>query len=291
GAEVDLHLGLYQFAVGRIVPDPAGVPAPRPALLLQKRQEHDEATLAATLQVVIGTGDEARGEPTAGVVVVVECDANLLEIILTGSLEGRLANLLHRRKQQREQDADDTDDHQQLKQGESSATGHVGPSFAQGAAGRTESLTRERCRRASLRSASLEVLTASPNPRPQERSVPATVLIRIVHHHKDLCPKGRLLLPPGRDQAGRYPPSKPHPGPASQAGPRRDRLANRTLVAQVEPVAAGAQRNAVGHPPGLPHPRLCQGLLSTRPQNPGGFVRVSESPLLRLAYHPLLPTT
>ena len=58
--------------------------------------------------------------------VVVQREANLLEIIDALSPPRRLAGRLHRRQQQRDQDSDDGDDDQKLNQGETTSA-HVDP--------------------------------------------------------------------------------------------------------------------------------------------------------------------
>src|SRR5690606_18422534 len=50
--------------------------------------------------------------------IVVERKSNLLEIVFALSPAGRLAGLLHRRKEQGDQDGDNRDDDQQLNQRE-----------------------------------------------------------------------------------------------------------------------------------------------------------------------------
>ena len=44
------------------------------------------------------------------------CYADLLEIVLTGGPSGRFPGRLYRRQQERNQDADDCDDHQKFNQ-------------------------------------------------------------------------------------------------------------------------------------------------------------------------------
>ena len=87
----DLHLDGDEVGVGRIVPVPVRVPAADPVLLFEEGQQRDEAAEAARLQVV-GAGDgEARGKRTVGVVVVVQGDAQLLEVVDAGGAVGRFA--------------------------------------------------------------------------------------------------------------------------------------------------------------------------------------------------------
>src|SRR5262249_32890401 len=65
--------------------------------------------------------DPGGGEGAVAVVVVVDGQADLLEVV--GALQacGGLADLLHRGEQQADEDRDDGDDHQQLGQGEARA--------------------------------------------------------------------------------------------------------------------------------------------------------------------------
>ena len=58
----------------------------------------------------------ARGKPVDRLFVVQRGEADLLEVVGALREPGRLAGRLHRRQQQRDQDADDRDDHQQLDQ-------------------------------------------------------------------------------------------------------------------------------------------------------------------------------
>src|SRR5262249_17948355 len=65
-------------------------------------------------------GEQIRGgKRPQSVVVVVDGQAQLLEVVLTADAVGRFAYLLHRREQQPDQEANDSDDHQQLDQRES----------------------------------------------------------------------------------------------------------------------------------------------------------------------------
>src|SRR5262249_55535342 len=56
-----------------------------------------------------------------GVVIVVQGQANLLEVVRAAHPRGGLADLLDGRQQQADQDADDGDDHQQLDQRKAAA--------------------------------------------------------------------------------------------------------------------------------------------------------------------------
>ena len=89
-------------------------------LLLDVRQHHD------------GPGEPGRGrgrggghvaepirrEPAFVIDEVLRADAELLEVIRALRAAGRFAGGLHRGKEQRDQDADDGDDDEQLDQGE-----------------------------------------------------------------------------------------------------------------------------------------------------------------------------
>ena len=66
-------------------------------------------------QVVLRVG---HGEPLVEALVVVQRQAELLEIVLALRPAGRLAGLLHGWQQQGHQDANDRNDHQQLNEGE-----------------------------------------------------------------------------------------------------------------------------------------------------------------------------
>ena len=55
-----------------------------------------------------------RGEAADRVVVVMQGDAELLEVVGALDPAGGLAGLLHRRQQQGDEDADDGDHHQQF---------------------------------------------------------------------------------------------------------------------------------------------------------------------------------
>src|SRR5262249_58697196 len=61
------------------------------------------------------------GEFAVGVVVVVEGQADLLEVVLTAQAVGRCADLLYRGQEQADEDGDDGDHHQQLDQREAPA--------------------------------------------------------------------------------------------------------------------------------------------------------------------------
>ena len=54
--------------------------------------------------------------------IIVECQANLLEIVGTADAVGRLADLLHRGHEQAHQECDDRNDDQQLDEREAGAT-------------------------------------------------------------------------------------------------------------------------------------------------------------------------
>src|SRR5262249_7865212 len=60
---------------------------------------------------------DAGGQAAVGVVVVVQGDAHLFEVVGALGAVGGVADLLHGRQEQRDQDADDGDHHQQLDQG------------------------------------------------------------------------------------------------------------------------------------------------------------------------------
>src|SRR5205807_2426870 len=75
---------------------------------------HSHGGGAAT-HVRIGVGAPG-GEIPKSAVVVVEGDADLLEVVLAFRPVGGLAHLLHGRQEERHQDGDDGDHHQQLDQ-------------------------------------------------------------------------------------------------------------------------------------------------------------------------------
>ena len=60
-------------------------------------------------------------EGSEGVVVVVNAQADLLQVVGAIDAAGRFAHLLHRRQQQADQHGDDGDDHQQLDQRKAAA--------------------------------------------------------------------------------------------------------------------------------------------------------------------------
>src|SRR5262249_13454699 len=62
-----------------------------------------------------------RRQELVHVVVMVDGDADLLEVVSTLGAGGGFANLLHRRHQQADQDRDDRDHDEQLDQGEARA--------------------------------------------------------------------------------------------------------------------------------------------------------------------------
>ena len=64
----------------------------------------------------VDRADVARREDAHGLLVIVQCQADLLEIIGAAAAPGRLAGGLHGRKQECDQDGDDRDDDQQLDQ-------------------------------------------------------------------------------------------------------------------------------------------------------------------------------
>src|SRR5439155_24041660 len=72
---------------------------------------------------------ERRQLALVGIVVVVHRQGNLLEIVLALGTGRGLADLLHGRQQQADQDGDDRDHHQQLDQGESLTTTHCTDSY------------------------------------------------------------------------------------------------------------------------------------------------------------------
>ena len=81
-----------------------------------------------------GAGREARREVAVGGVVVVEAEADLLEVVQALRPGGRLADLLDGGQQEPDEDRDDRDHHQQLDQREGppaptavSGRGHVAP--------------------------------------------------------------------------------------------------------------------------------------------------------------------
>ena len=65
--------------------------------------------------------DTARRQSAVGDLVVERRQADLLEAVLALNACGGLADLLHRGQKQRDQDADDRDDNQQLDEGERAA--------------------------------------------------------------------------------------------------------------------------------------------------------------------------
>src|SRR5262249_37832152 len=107
-AEIDLLVQVVLFDVGQQV----GRPAPaRPDVVVGG---------AVGVRVAI---DVAGREAVVGVVVVVQGQADLLEVVRTLHACGGLADLLHGRQQQPDEDADDGDDDQKLDQREAPAAG------------------------------------------------------------------------------------------------------------------------------------------------------------------------
>ena len=68
-----------------------------------------------------GTRPQVARQAAVGVVVVVHCQANLLQVVLAGTAGGGLAHFLHGRQQQADEDRNNRDHHQQLDQSESAA--------------------------------------------------------------------------------------------------------------------------------------------------------------------------
>ena len=58
-------------------------------------------------------------EHASGIMKIVQCQDNLLEIVPALGSSGRFAGLLNRRKEQRDKNGDNRDDHQQFNQRES----------------------------------------------------------------------------------------------------------------------------------------------------------------------------
>ena len=86
----------------------------------ERRPPVGEAEAGRAVRPVI---DESRWERAVRVVVVVQGQAELLEVVGAVHAAGGLADLLHRRQQQADQDGDDRDHHQQLDQREAAPPG------------------------------------------------------------------------------------------------------------------------------------------------------------------------
>lgn len=118
GAEVHLYLGLIGF--GRLI-DNAISQIPFAELIgpLGERQ-HQRApsrpATVATRRVAVVT-NEGRRQEEIGVMKILRGQANLLEIVRALHAAGSLARGLHCGQQQRDQDADDGDDDEELDEG------------------------------------------------------------------------------------------------------------------------------------------------------------------------------
>src|SRR5262249_19810997 len=100
---------------------------PEQRVLFEEGQQHDGPARVVlegprrVLQLHV-----ARGEAAKGVVVAVAGDANLLEIVEALDAGRRLADFLHRRQEQADEDGDDGDDDEQLDQRERAAWPQAG---------------------------------------------------------------------------------------------------------------------------------------------------------------------
>ena len=82
-----------------------------------QRKEAMPAPGGQAVQRALLPGDRARREDAVGGLVVVQGDAELLEVVRARGAPGGLAGRLHRRQGERDQDRDDRDRDQQLDQG------------------------------------------------------------------------------------------------------------------------------------------------------------------------------
>jgi len=69
-------------------------------------------------RLVAWPGLSADRKCLVGVMIVVQCQANLLEVVLALGAGSGFAHFLHRRNQEGDEDGDDGDHHQQFDQGE-----------------------------------------------------------------------------------------------------------------------------------------------------------------------------
>src|SRR5207253_2777395 len=97
---------------------------------------HPAARLAAP-RAAVGVADPAPAPTSAreslvGVVVAVTGQADLLEVVQALVAVGRLADLLHRRDEQANEDGDNGDHHQQLDQREAGSASLSGKGSAGG---------------------------------------------------------------------------------------------------------------------------------------------------------------
>jgi hypothetical protein len=101
-------------------------------LLFHERQDQDGPVrskehlhLHVGIVVALRVGNlRCRGQALMLINIVVQGDADLLQIVPALRLRRGLAHLLHGRHQQRDQHGDDGDHHQQLDQGESVSPRH-----------------------------------------------------------------------------------------------------------------------------------------------------------------------
>ena len=102
----------------------------QPRLLHVGRQASERApTIVALRQGRVGgpdRGDRSQRVRTDRALVIVDRDADLLEVVDALRAAGGLSRRLHRGEQERDQDRDDGDDHQQFDEGEC-ASSHVFP--------------------------------------------------------------------------------------------------------------------------------------------------------------------
>ena len=88
----------------------------------EKRQQVGIGREAAAL-AVDQSPQPARREAIVDAVVVVDRQADLLEVVLALGASGRFARRLHGRQQQSDQHADDGDDHQQFDERKATSPG------------------------------------------------------------------------------------------------------------------------------------------------------------------------
>src|SRR5262249_1421271 len=117
----DLHLLRDDVEVRRFVPRLVRVPDAVPIVLFEVRQQRDEAAEATHFQVVGAFDCEAGREVAAGVVMVVQGDAELLQIVDAYGAGGGFADLLHGRHKQADQHGNNGDNNQKFDQAKGSA--------------------------------------------------------------------------------------------------------------------------------------------------------------------------
>ena len=86
--------------------------------MIDVRQKHRAPAPTRRGRAGIGIGNISRRKRLKGIMVIVQCNPNLLKIAFALDPSSRLARLLNRGQQQCDQDRDDRDDDKQFDQRE-----------------------------------------------------------------------------------------------------------------------------------------------------------------------------